>query len=138
LLRKERERMGKVDEDSDVVSFNVTAPPTVGFEPVGPKRTLMIFGVLIFALGAGGGLAFVMNQVQPVFHDADELRRFLDRPVLGQVSMTVLGENRRARLADALSFAAATAGLIVFFAGILILQEPGVRLIRTVLWQTGA
>jgi polysaccharide chain length determinant protein (PEP-CTERM system associated) len=138
LLRKERERMGKVDEDSDVVSFNVTAPPTVGFEPVGPKRTLMIFGVLIFALGAGGGLAFVMNQVQPVFHDADELRRFLDRPVLGQVSMTVLGENRRGRLADTLSFAAATAGLIVFFAGILILQEPGVRLIRTVLWQTGA
>jgi polysaccharide chain length determinant protein (PEP-CTERM system associated) len=138
LLRKERERMGKVDEESDVVTFNVTAPPTVGFEPVGPKRTLLIFGVLIFALGAGGGLAFVMNQMQPVFHDADDLRRFLDRPVLGQVSMTLLGHNRRARRVDDISFVAVTAGLIIFFAGILLFQEPGVRLIRTVLWQAGA
>jgi polysaccharide chain length determinant protein (PEP-CTERM system associated) len=138
LLRKERERMGKVDKDSDVVSFNVTSPPTVGLEPVGPKRTLMIFAVLIFGLGAGGGLAFLLNQAHPVFHDSEGLRRFMGRPVLGQVSLTLLGEQRRVRLADAATFAAATAGLIVLFAGVLVLQEPGVRLIRAVLFQAGA
>lgn len=137
LLRRERERMGKVDEDSDVVSFNVTSPPAVGREPVGPKRTLMIFGVLILGLGAGGGLAFVLNQAHPVFHDTEGLRRFMGRPVLGQVSMTLLGERRRARHADMASFVAAATGLIAFFAGVLVLQEPGVRLIRTALGQAG-
>jgi polysaccharide chain length determinant protein (PEP-CTERM system associated) len=137
LLRKERERMGKVDADADVVSFNVTAPPTVGLEPVGPKRTLLIFGVLILGLGAGGGLAFVLNQAHPVFHDIEGLRRFMGRPVLGQVSMTLLGERRRARHAEALSFVAATTGLIAFFAGVLVLQEPGVRLVQAVLGQAG-
>jgi polysaccharide chain length determinant protein (PEP-CTERM system associated) len=137
LLRKERERMGKVDNDSDVVSFDVTAPPTVGLEPVGPKRTLMIFGVLIFGLGAGGGLAFVLSQAHPVFLDTEGLRRFMARPVLGQVSMTLRGARRRSRLLDSVSFVAATTGLIAFFTGVLLLQEPGVRLIRAALWQAG-
>jgi hypothetical protein len=52
--------------------------------------------------------------------------------------LTLLGEQRRVRLADAATFAAATAGLIVLFAGVLVLQEPGVRLIRAVLLQAGA
>jgi hypothetical protein len=93
--------------------------------------------VLILGLGAGGGLAFVLNQAHPVFHDPEELRRFMGRPVLGQVSMTLLGERRRARHADVLSFVAATTVLIAFFAGVLVLQEPGVRLVRTALGQAG-
>lgn len=137
LMRKERERMGKVEEGSDVVTFNVTDPPTVGLEPVGPKRTLMVFGVLILALGAGGGLAFVLNQLNPVFHDAESLRRFLDRPVLGQVSMTLLGPHKRRRRYDKVRFAAATSALFAFFTVVLVLQEPAVRLIRSVLGQTG-
>lgn len=138
LLRKERERMGKVDDNSDVVNFNVTAPPTVGLEPVGPKRTLLIVGVLIFGFGCGGGISFLLNRAHPVFHDIQELRRFMGRPVLGQVSLTLLGEQRSARRAAAASFAAATAGLIALFGGVLILQEPGVRLVRDVLLQVGA
>ncbi len=138
LLQKERERMGKVDEESDVVIFNVTAPPTVSAEPVGPKRTLLLFGVLIFGLGSAGGLAVVLNRAQPVFHDVETLRQFLGRPVLGQVTMTLLGERRRARHADLLSFAAATGALIMLFAGVLLLQEPGVRLLRDLLGQAGA
>jgi polysaccharide chain length determinant protein (PEP-CTERM system associated) len=138
LLRKERERMGHVGEESDAVIFNITSPPTVGLEPVGPKRTLMLFGVLIFGLGVGGGLAVLLSQAHPVFHDAESLRRFMGRPVLGQVSMTLLGERRRARHADLVTFVAATSGLIAFFTGVLVLQEPGVRLLRTFLTQTGA
>ena len=136
LMRKERERMGKVDEGSDVVNFNVTDPPTVSLDPVGPKRTLMVFGVLIFALGAGGGLAFVLNQLNPVFHDAESLRRFLDKPVLGQVSMTLLGPHKRRRRYDMVRFAAATTALFAFFSVVLVLQEPAVRLVRSVLGQT--
>jgi polysaccharide chain length determinant protein (PEP-CTERM system associated) len=138
LLRKERERMGDVGEKTDAVIFNVTSPPTVGLEPVGPQRTLMLFGVLVFGLGVGGGLAVLLNQAHPVFHDAESLRRFMGRPVLGQVSMTLLGERRRARHADLVTFVAATSGLIAFFTGVLVLQEPGVRLLRTFLTQTGA
>jgi hypothetical protein len=138
LLRKERERMGHVGEETDAVIFNITSPPTVGLEPVGPKRTLMLFGVLIFGLGVGGGLAILLNQAHPVFHDAESLRRFMGRPVLGQVSMTLGGERRRARHADLVTFVAATSGLLAFFTGVLVLQEPGVRLLATFLTQTGA
>lgn len=137
LLRKERERMGKVDENSDVVTFNVTDPPKVGLDPVGPKRTLMMFGVLILGLGAGGGLAFVMNQINPVFHDVESLRRFLGKPVLGQVSMTLLDARVSERRHDVVRFAAATSMLFAFFSAMLVLQEPAVRLVRTVFTQTG-
>ena len=137
LVRKERERMGKVDEDSDVVTFNVTDPPKVGLEPVGPKRTLMAFGVLILGLGAGGGLAFVLNRINPVFHDAEGLRRFLEKPVLGQVSTMLLDAHVRHRRWDVVRFAAATTALIAFFSVVLVLQEPAVRLVRAALGQTG-
>ena len=135
LLQKERERLGKVDEENDVVIFNVTAPPTVGLEPVGPKRTLLLFGVLVFSLGTAGALTVVLNRAQPVFHDVETLRRFLGKPVLGQVSMTLLGERRHARHVDMLSFAAATGALVVLFVGIVALQEPGVQFVRDLLTQ---
>lgn len=139
MLRKERERMGKVGEEQDVVSFNVTQPPAVAIEPVGPKRTLMLFGVLIFGLGCGGGIAFLLNQINPVFHDIHSLRRYIPRPILGQVSVTLLGQKRRAKRIDILSFATATSTLIVVFVGILVFQEPAVRFVRNiVVLTTGA
>ena len=138
MIRKERERMGKVGTETDVVSFNITEPPTAALEPVGPKRNILLVGVMILGLGAGGVVAFLMSQMKPVFHDIDGLRSFLDRPVLGQVSMAMSAIRAREKRRDVLLFATAMSALVICFVAILVLQTPGVEFVRSALGQVGA
>lgn len=135
LLRKERERMGNVGEDRDVVSFNIIDPPAASFEPVAPKRILLLFGVLIFGLGGGGAIAYIMHHLNPVFHDPKTLRDITGRPVLGAVSMTWLERRKIARRLDFSSFTIATASLIITFVVTLVLNEQLVGLVHTIIWR---
>ena len=97
LMQKERERMGTVGDERDVVSFNIVEPPAATFEPIAPKRVVLIFAVLVFGLGVGGGVAFLFHQLNPVFHDLNTLRKVSGRPILGVVSMTWLERGRAKR-----------------------------------------
>ncbi len=135
LLRNERERMGTVGNDQDVVSFNIIDPPAVAFEPVAPKRVLLLVGVLILGLGAGGMIAFIIHQLNPVFHDAKTLRSVTGRPVIGVVSMTWLERHKVRRRVDFSSFAIASTSLIVLFAFTILLRDPLVGLMHTLIWQ---
>ncbi len=135
LMRKERERMGDVGEDRDVVSFNVIDPPAASIEPVAPKRVLLLVGVLVLGLGAGGAVAFVLHQLNPVFHDARTLRDVTGRPVLGVVSMTWLERYRGRRRVDLSSFTTAAASLVVVFIGTVVLREQLVSIVHTLMWQ---
>ncbi len=137
MVRRERERMGQVGEERDVVSFNITEPPTAALEPVGPRRTIMLFGVLFLGLGLGGGVAFLMSQANPVFHDIEGLRNFIGRPVLGQISLSLMTAGKRAVRRDGLMFATAASVLILSFAAALVLQDPGVEFVRNALWRAG-
>ena len=123
LLRKERERLGTVGEDRDVVSFNITEPPAASFEPVAPRRGLLLAGVLIIGLGLGGMTAFVFHQLNPVFHDARTLHNVTGRPVLGVVSMTWLERHKTARRLDISSFATASASLLIVFVVSVLLKD---------------
>jgi len=135
LMRKERERLGTVGEDRDVVSFNVIDPPAAAFEPVAPKRTLLLFGVLILGLGAGGALAFLIHQLNPVFHDARTLRDITGRPVLGVVSMTWLERHKVGRRIDFSSFAMVSVSLIAVFVITVLLKDQLSGLMHTLIWQ---
>jgi polysaccharide chain length determinant protein (PEP-CTERM system associated) len=135
LMRKERERMGSAGEERDVVSFNVIDPPAASLEPVAPKRGLLLVGVLILGLGAGGAVAFLLHQLNPVFHDPRTLRTVTGRPVLGVVSMTWLERHKGRRQVDLSSFALASASLIVVFVGAMLLQEQLVGVMHTLMWQ---
>jgi hypothetical protein len=134
-MKKERERMGTVGEERDVVSFNIIDPPAATFEPVAPKRVLLLVGVLILGMGAGGAVAFMLHQLHPVFHDAGSLRQLTGRPVLGVVSMTWLERHSTQRRIDLSSFAAATTSLVVVFFTAIILREPLVGLMHSLIWQ---
>jgi len=123
LLRKERERLGTVGEDQDVVSFNIINPPAASFDPVAPKRQLLLIAVLVAGLGLGVGLAFVIHKMHPVFHDARTLREVTGRPVLGVVSMTWLERHKLGRTVDFSSFAVAGASLLALFVIAVLLQE---------------
>lgn len=135
LLRNERERMGSVGEDRDVVSFNIIDPPSADIEPVAPKRNLLLIGVLILGLGAGGAIAFVIHQLNPVFHNAKSLRDVTGRPVLGVVSMTWLERHQSGRRIDFSSFAIAGASLLGIFVIAILLRDQIVGLIHSMIWQ---
>ncbi|NOX69183.1 MAG: hypothetical protein GXP15_08350 [Gammaproteobacteria bacterium] len=133
LLQKERERMGNVGEERDVVSFNVIDPPAAALEPIAPKRVLLLVGVLLLGIGGGVGLAFILHQMSPVFHDAHALRIASGRPILGVVSMTWLERHRTARRFDLSSVTFAGLGLVLVFVLTVIFQEPGVSMIQNII-----
>ena len=135
LVRKERERMGMAGEERNVVSFNIIDPPAAEFEPVAPKRVLLLVGVLILGLGAGGAVAFTIHQLNPVFHDARTLREVTGRPVLGVVSMTWLERHKVRRRVDFSSFAIASTSLIAVFVVTILLRVQLVGLMHTIIWQ---
>ncbi len=135
LMRKERERMGSVGEDRDVVSFNIIDPPAAAFDPVAPKRSLLLIGVLILGLGAGGAIAFIIHQLNPVFHDAKSLRDITGRPVLGVVSMTWLERHKVGRRVDISSFAMAGVSLVAVFVLTILLQDQFVGLMHSLMRQ---
>jgi polysaccharide chain length determinant protein (PEP-CTERM system associated) len=135
LLQKERERLGSVGDERDVVSFNVVEPPSSTIEPVAPQRGLLLVVTLLAGLGIGGGVAFLLHQSNPVFCDAETLRRVSMRPVLGVVSKTWLDRRRVQRRVDILTFAAATMGLGLVFMCTLVFQDVGVVILNEILTQ---
>lgn len=135
LLRKERERLGTVGEDQNVVSFNIIDPPAASIDPVAPKRQLLLIVVLVAGLCVGAGLAFLVHKVHPVFHDAKTLRALTGRPVLGVVSMTWLERHKLGRTVDFSSFAVAGASLMALFVIAFLLQEQFTSQVHALLSQ---
>jgi len=127
--------MGTVGEDRDVVSFNIIDPPAAAFVPVAPRRLLLLVGALILGLGAGGMIAFVCHQLNPVYHDAKTLRDITGRPVLGVVSMTWLERHKIRRRVDFSSFALAGTSLVVVFVMTIVLKDQFVGLMHSLIWQ---
>ncbi|MEM8547899.1 MAG: GNVR domain-containing protein, partial [Pseudomonadota bacterium] len=123
LMQRERERLGDVGDQQDIVKFNIIEPPAAQSEPVAPQRELLLAGVLVLALGAGSALAFVLHQINPVFHDMRSLQEITGRPVLGVVSMTWLERKRMQRRLSFASLAAAAGALVLAFGLVVIFGE---------------
>ena len=132
LEQKERERMGTVGDDRDVVSFNVVEPATSTLEPVAPLRGFLLLVVLLLGIGAGGGAAYLFHLFNPVFVDVTSLRRITMRPVLGIVSKTWLERGKAVRRLDMSSFTIAGVGLLVAFLCTILLQDYAVDLMQKV------
>jgi hypothetical protein len=87
--------------------------------------------VLVFGLGAGGVLSWVLHQMHPVFFDAKTLREMTHRPVLGVVSLTWLERKQVQRRLNFLSFATASAALVLVCAVLILFNEQLVGLIAS-------
>jgi hypothetical protein len=124
LARLNRARLGQQAASTGVVKFQVIDPPTSEFAPVGPRRALLILGTLAASIGLGGGLAYLLHMLHPVFVSPRHLAAVTGLPVLGSVSAAWLDQRRTALRGERVRYAWAVGGLVILGLGILLLQGP--------------
>lgn len=113
LARREQARLAQAAEErTDTVQFRIIDPPRVPTEPSAPNRLLFLSGVLLAGLGAGGFFALLLAQFDDSFSNINRLKAAFNLPVLGSVSVLQTPAYYRARIASAISFAAALIVLV--------------------------
>jgi capsular exopolysaccharide synthesis family protein len=82
LLQKQRElQIQESDRTNNISVINVARPGAL----VGPPRTRNIFIALILALGAGIGLAFLLDYLDDSLKSVDDVDRYLHLPALALI-----------------------------------------------------
>lgn len=126
--RLEKSRLGEEATTSGSVRFDVIEPPNANFSPISPKRSIMVLGILIAALAAGGGVAYLMYQLKPTFTSVRGLAQATGLQVLGSISMSWLDRDRAAVRRSYLRYGFALAGLFAVAVVVLQLSRMGIRL----------
>lgn len=85
--RLDKTRLGDEAGDSGSVQLSVVDPPNADFDPVSPKRALLIPLTLLIGLGIGWAVAYLLHQMRPVFVSGHGLAAFTGLPLLGVVSL---------------------------------------------------
>ena len=123
LKRRESARLSQeVDQQADDVKLKVIDPPRVPILPIGPNRIQMMSLVLIAALGAGVGLAFLLSQINPRFYSSEELKELTELPILGTVSLVFSERQRTERRMEMAVFSIVMMGLIAIYGGLVTLE----------------
>lgn len=129
LKRREAARMSQeVDQQADDVKLKVIEPPRVPLQPIGPNRIAIMSMVLFGGLGAGGGLAFLLSQINPRFYTSEEVKEFTRLPVLGTVSMVFSQHHRAERKMELAVFVLVVLGLTAVYGGLVALEVMHVDL----------
>jgi polysaccharide chain length determinant protein (PEP-CTERM system associated) len=100
LKRRESAQItGDMEVTDAAMGFRVIDPPQVPLAPVAPDRPSLMTMVLLAALLAGIGIAFLIGQMRPTINDERRLREVSGLAVLGTVAMawTEAQKKRRAR-----------------------------------------
>jgi polysaccharide chain length determinant protein (PEP-CTERM system associated) len=126
--RLEKTRLGEEATTSGSVRFDIIEPPNSGFRPVSPKRSLFVLAVLVFALGAGVGVAVLLHLLMPVFASARTLAEVTSMQVLGTVGMAWADLQRRDERRMYLRYGAAVLALMILGVVVLLLSRSGLRL----------
>lgn len=111
LQRKEHTQLGEEAQETGVVQTEIIDPPSAPFEPVAPVRAVLIPAVLVIALGAGIGIAYLLDLLKPVFYTARGLKAATGLPVIGVVPRTWLDRQRQDFRRQSLHYWAIVTGL---------------------------
>ncbi len=123
LGRREAARLTEaVKEKSDNVTFRVVDPPFVQDRPAIPNKKLLNIAVLVAALGAGAGLAFLLAMLSPVFFHKRGLSMVAGVDVLGAVSLNRSASARLAGLLGTGIYAGLALLLIAVLPGLIMLE----------------
>jgi hypothetical protein len=128
LASYDKARLGEQAGNAGAVRFELVQPPAVSYSPVWPQRTKLLAVVLILALGAGGGLAYLLNQLRPVVGSPTALRQLTGIPVVAVVGGAFPTHTALTTRTQVRRFAIAVACLIVGFVLVVVLSDFGVRL----------
>jgi polysaccharide chain length determinant protein (PEP-CTERM system associated) len=131
LLQKlEVAELSDAAEQSGDIKFQIIDSPREPLYPVAPNRPLLLAGVLFLGLAAGGGIAFLRNQLHPVFLQTKTIRQITDLPVLGIVSRIETPEFHRKHVTEISAFSGVFVLLCAAFIAVVLFHEPAVQLIR--------
>jgi polysaccharide chain length determinant protein (PEP-CTERM system associated) len=120
----------RLDPVTDSVQFNILEPPFAMATPVAPNRPLLLAIVLLVALGAGGAVAFGLNQLKPVFFNRRTLAQVAGLPVLGSVSMIMSPDEITARHRKTIAWTGANLALLVLGTAVIALANPISQILR--------
>lgn len=109
--REEMRLRSQVESERSSFRFEVVDPPSTPRTPAAPNRPILLIGVLILGIGAGGGAAFALSQVRSTFATDAKLERSLGLPVIGTISHTLTDATRAVARRRMKLFAAGCASL---------------------------
>lgn len=130
--RLERANLGEKAEATGSVRFEVIDPPNAPFKPVSLDHRMLLAAVLLAGLAVGGGLAYLIGQIKPVFFHSRSLTEVTGLPVLGVVSLTSRGRSQIKTRLSYLSYSAALAVLLVMFLAVVRFNDAGSHLLRQI------
>ncbi len=128
LANYQKAQLGEQADNAGSVRFDIVQPPLASFQPVWPKRPLLLAGVLAAALALGGGLAYLLHLLRPVVGSARNLSELTGLVVLGVVGAAFPDLQRAGARREVLTFAAIAGSLLVAFVAVLVLNRVGMRL----------
>ena len=98
------------------LKFRVISPPIIPLLPVSPKRGLLLLMVFVLALAIGGGFAYFLHKIKPVFVSLESLRQFADYHVLGSFSLITSERRELRQRREAIEFATGVGLLAILVA----------------------
>jgi polysaccharide chain length determinant protein (PEP-CTERM system associated) len=113
------------DTKTEKIQFRIVDPPQVPILPAAPNRAMFVSVVLIFGIGAGLAVPFVLTQIDRSFATIGQLRN-LGLPILGSVSRVALGAARRRAMIQLVGVCA-SAFLLIAIYGTLIALSVGLH-----------
>ena len=124
----EKARLGERADTAGSVRFQIVEPPTVGYQPVSPRRPKLLTEILVAAVVAGGGLASWLDQVRPVVGSATGLVQLTGVAILGVVGSAFPSRARQVARRQRRLLSLAVACVVVVFLVALLLSGAGLRL----------
>ncbi len=118
VTRLESAKIASAADSSADSKVRIIDPPRIAQVPVAPKRQLLISAVLLAAIGVGGGIVFLLQQIDQSFNSVQALRE-LGLPVLGGISLAVSASGWRSR-SGTIGFIAVTVMLFVIYGGLML------------------
>ncbi|QIT56542.1 hypothetical protein HC341_15870 [Aquisalimonas sp. 2447] len=107
------------------MNMRLVDPPRTPQEPDGPPRDLYMVALLPVSFGVGGGFAFLLHQIRPVFQRRDMLAEITGRPVLGSVSLVMTRRQKSMKLGAITVFGLAAMTLVAAAAGAAMFADGG-------------